>query len=771
MVAIGILVAFFGSVICEKVEHYNFPKGVFPWSDYRNGKVLLSDLGIAQENYEIFKPPVEIKVKAIGDESGKSGVFMRQELPNHFDELIASIDDDDEDELTIIQFDEEVEEGTKVVVTLNFIDGKEDDEKESEFDLYNIEEMDTSSESPFDSSQTHLSFTIRPTRGSREPIAIRLSELQNDPRNFFFLKTEINEEESNDDQILLRSHFKLEPEYLLDSVSKFFDFKKLLLPFHQILIEDEECFEKKNIEVDENGNIIIDYLFFQKKESCVNSAKLNLHLASHDFEIFLPKNSHAPKLIGISEELKIVMEEENGILSQSGYLLVEDKDGLTSGIGLPVIMGDPVNIYNSIEFLAPIRTPHENILLYEYRAAYNKLSEEKLLSSSRFIKISDQPIYDALKKSSIYEYSFQRCKTKKHKFITSASFEHCEDPKLAMKILAAQLNPCETELHFETTTNTVTITSTFEIDSADSRIIRTKEILKCREKNPRKITEEAKADFSLKILPYLIPVFAFIFILVILGRDLTKKGDDKDSLERIFFLLESLFILLDISSTAAVLSIYLEKQILSGFSVLFIILMTILMISSTLLLIFRNLMPMDHVGWIILDSLTIKSFQILLIGLYFVPFIPASFGYPIYLIVFAVFGLLGFLWNMVMWFSKLTEEREKTKEMIFFAISGGFGLVSWICFVVYIMMTFGRQNFDAQFRCVDIKEEYAPSPFSCFDIGQFFYIIPATGAVLFGIANLIVSLKSTSDPGPKRLLDSSAESRPSNRENHTLLTH
>jgi len=248
-----------------------------------------------------------------------------------------------------------------------------------------------------------------------------------------------------------------------------------------------------------------------------------------------------------------------------------------------------------------------------------------------------------------------------------------------MKILAAQLNPCETELHFETTTNTVTITSTFEIDSADSRIIRTKEILKCREKNPRKITEEAKADFSLKILPYLIPVFAFIFILVILGRDLTKKGDDKDSLERIFFLLESLFILLDISSTgnftinnsfliifeAAVLSIYLEKQILSGFSVLFIILMTILMISSTLLLIFRNLMPMDHVGWIILDSLTIKSFQILLIGLYFVPFIPASFGYPIYLIVFAVFGLLGFLWNMVMWFSKLTEEREKTKVLFF----------------------------------------------------------------------------------------------------------
>ena len=54
---------------------------------------------------------------------------MRQELPDHFDELIASIDDDDEDELTIIQFDEEVEEGTKVVVTLNFIDGKEDDEK------------------------------------------------------------------------------------------------------------------------------------------------------------------------------------------------------------------------------------------------------------------------------------------------------------------------------------------------------------------------------------------------------------------------------------------------------------------------------------------------------------------------------------------------------------------------------------------------------------------------------------------------------------------
>ncbi|CBY36853.1 unnamed protein product, partial [Oikopleura dioica] len=694
---------------------------------------------------------------------------------------------------------------------------------ESEFDLYNIEEMDISSESPFDSSQKHLSFTIRPTRGSREPIAIRLSELPNDPRKFYFLKTEINEEESNDDQILLRSHFTLEPEYLFNSVSKFFDFKKLLLPFDQILIKDEECFEKKNVEVDENGNIIIDYLFFQKKESCVNSAKLHLHLASHDFEIFLPKNSHAPKLIDINEELKIMIEEENGLISQSGYLLVEDKDGLTSGIGLPVIIGDPVNIDNSIEFLAPIRTPHENILLYEYRAAFNKLSEENLLSSPKLIKISDQPIYEALKKSSKYEYSFQPCKTKNHKFISSASFENCEDPKLAMKILAAQLNPCETDLHFETTTNTVTITSTFEIDSADSRISRTKEILKCREKNPRKITEEAKANLSLKILPYSIPAFAFIFILVILGRDLTKKGDDKDSLERIFFLLESLFILLDISSTAAVLSIYLEKQIISGFSVLFIISMTILMISSTLLLIFRNLKPMDHFGWIILDSLTIKSFQILLIGLYFVPFIPASFGYPIYLIifavfgllgflwnmvmwfsklteerektkilliglyfvpfipasfgypiyliVFAVFGLLGFLWNMVMWFSKLTEEREKTKEMIFFAISGGFGLVSWICFVVYIMMTFGRQNFDAQFRCVDIKEEYAPSPFSCFDIGQFFYIIPATGAVLFGIANLIVSLKSTSDPGPKRLLDSSAESRPSNRENHTLLTH
>ena len=116
-------------VFGEKVESYNFPKGVFPWSDYRNGKVLLSDLGIPKESYEIFKPPVEIKVKAIGNENGKSGVFMRQELPDHFDELIASIDDDDEDELTIIQFDEEVEEGTKVVVTLNFIDGKEDDEK------------------------------------------------------------------------------------------------------------------------------------------------------------------------------------------------------------------------------------------------------------------------------------------------------------------------------------------------------------------------------------------------------------------------------------------------------------------------------------------------------------------------------------------------------------------------------------------------------------------------------------------------------------------
>ena len=54
---------------------------------------------------------------------------MRQELPNHFDELIASIGEEDEDELTIIQFDEEVEEGTKVVVTLNFIDGKEDEVK------------------------------------------------------------------------------------------------------------------------------------------------------------------------------------------------------------------------------------------------------------------------------------------------------------------------------------------------------------------------------------------------------------------------------------------------------------------------------------------------------------------------------------------------------------------------------------------------------------------------------------------------------------------
>ena len=32
--------------------------------------------------------------------------------------------------------------------------------------------------------------------GSSEPIAIRLSELPNDPREFFFLKTEINEESS-----------------------------------------------------------------------------------------------------------------------------------------------------------------------------------------------------------------------------------------------------------------------------------------------------------------------------------------------------------------------------------------------------------------------------------------------------------------------------------------------------------------------------------------------------------------------------------------------
>jgi hypothetical protein len=92
--------------------------------------------------------------------------------------------------------------------------------------------------------------------------------------------------------------------------------------------------------------------------------------------------------------------------------------------------------------------------------------------------------------------------------------------------------------------------------------------------------------------------------------------------------------------------------------------MAITMTSSMLLLVFRNLKPMEHFGWIILDSLTIKSLQILLIGLYFVPFIPASFGYPIYLIVFAVFGLLGFLWNMVMWFSKLTEEREKTKVFV-----------------------------------------------------------------------------------------------------------
>jgi len=79
--------------------------------------------------------------------------------------------------------------------------------------------------------------------------------------------------------------------------------------------------------------------------------------------------------------------------------------------------------------------------------------------------------------------------------------------------------------------------------------------------------------------------------------------------------------------------------------------------------------------------------------------------------------------------------------MIFFAISGGFGLISWICFVIYILMTFGRRNLDSQFRCVEMKEEYAPSPFSCFDIGQFFFVIPAAGAAVFGMLNLIISLK------------------------------
>lgn len=385
--------------------------------------------------------------------------------------------------------------------------------------------------------------------GSSEPIAIRLSELPDDPREFSFLKTEINDEESNDEQISLRSQFKLEPEYLLDSVSNFFDFKKLLLPIDQIQIEDEECFQKKNVQVEKDGNIFVDYLFFQKRDSCINSEKLNLHLANSQFEIFLPKNSYAPNLLGINEDLKIIFQEENGLTSPIGYFIIEDKDGLSSGIGLPLIVEDPVIIDYFLEFSAPIRTPHGNILLYEYKAAVHKLSEEILSTAPKYIKISDQPIYEALKKSSKYEYSFEECTKKNHKFIMSENFENCEEPKLAMKILGAQLNPCETELHFEARTDTVTITSSLKLDSTDERIIRTKEILKCREKNPPKITEIARAEFPFKLLPYIIPALALIFILVILGRDLRKKGDEKDSLERIFFLLESLFILLDISST------------------------------------------------------------------------------------------------------------------------------------------------------------------------------------------------------------------------------
>ena len=42
--------------------------------------------------------------------------------------------------------------------------------------------------------------------------------------------------------------------------------------------------------------------------------------------------------------------------------------------------------------------------------------------------------------------------------------------------------------------------------------------------------------------------------------------------------------------------------------------------------------------------------------------------------------------------------------MIFFAISGGFGLISWICFVIYILMNFGRRNLDAQLRLDGAKE-------------------------------------------------------------------
>ena len=247
-----------------------------------------------------------------------------------------------------------------------------------------------------------------------------MSELPNDPREFVFLKTEINEEESNDDQILLRSHFRLEPEYLLDSVSKFFDFKKLLLPFEQIVIDDEECFQKKNVNVEKNGDIFVDYLFFQKKESCVNSEKLSLHLASDEFEIFLPKNSYAPTLVGIEDDLKIIIKEENGAFYKSGYILVEDKDGLASGIGLPLIEADPSSF---LEFLVPIRTPHENILLYEYKTDVSKLDDEIVSSTPEFIKLSDQPIYQTLKKTSLYEYSFKRCKTKNHKFITSESFD------------------------------------------------------------------------------------------------------------------------------------------------------------------------------------------------------------------------------------------------------------------------------------------------------------------------------------------------------------
>ncbi|CAG5080491.1 Oidioi.mRNA.OKI2018_I69.PAR.g9614.t1.cds [Oikopleura dioica] len=766
---------------CRKTETYNFPKGVFPFEDYRAGRISLHELGFPSEKYVISKPPVEIKVKAIGDDQTESGVFMRQELPNHFDELIASIGEEDEDELTIIQFDEEVEEGTKVVVTLNFIDGKEDEAKQnSELDVYHIDEMEISSESPFDSSQKHLSFTIRPVKESAEPIAIRLSELPNDPRDFNFLKTEIIEE-SSDEKILLRTHFELTPEYLVDSVVQFFDFKKLLVPLEQVMIEDVDCFEKSGVEIDENGIVLVDYFFFQEKEICEKTEMLILNLAQKEFEIFLPKNSYAPKLLGFNfTALEIVFANDyiSPALNNLAYLLVEDKDGLSSGIGLPKLM--PISkssVLGSSLIFTPIKTPHENILLYELRLSYPEdlfsikdLQSHLEMIGIKYLKISDQPIYDSLRKSSIYPFSLRKCEKTTHKFIISEDFKDCTDAKLAVKILKAQLDPCDTEVFLDSASKTITISSK---DPLDRKVIdKTKEILGCLVRSPRTDLEtdisSAGSAMKTEYLPYAIPGIALVFILWILAKDLLQKQKEKDSLERIFFLLESLFIFLDICSTAAVLSIYLQKRVISDLSTTFIILIIVLMLASLALLIFRNLKPMDHFGWIILDSLSIKGLQIFLIGLYFVPFIPATFGYPIFLIIFAVFGLLGFLWNMVMWFSKLTEERERTKEMIFFGISGVLGLTSWICFLVYILMNFGRTNLQSQFRCIEIKEDNKiPTPFSCFEIGQFFFIIPAAGAVLFGLLNLFLSLKSISDPGQRRLLESREEA-PSNRDNQTL---